>query len=1009
MSYTDLEIQNAVEKLVRTSIRYEYDVLGTRRSDLSFDDLKDAAAGLFMSRRESPFYLVGLARDRLNELIDEELEQINSFISAVRATGYTVHPLERLNSLANAKVALGALGTAAESRTSTYDDIEQVPAFQRFELNADKFLQNEGNKLKRNGEVGQAPDEARAELRSNAVALREAHDGVYVRTAYIQNAISDYEALDLPSKISREILENATNQLGSLIDELEQLTPKERLVELRGATLDVLASKAVVRGFGSLPVPGLFAVLNGTGQPYADDSHPANSAVLQGDLDGPYIVIPEEDTLTFEVDGVHSLAIQLAGSYLPRLDFLLAEPYDIDGSINEFKITKTYVEQTGSSSQNITLSTGTTQTAYDLRSDMATPADNLDMEAILDILSPKFIGNVDISGTTFTLIAGEWDDYGVVAGDRFVIYDDTSANQWSVYDVTSTSGANAYTSLVHGSSGTELDKSVKVGEPVLSNGSANYICSLVVKQQAVYWRAALTDRWIVTLEDVDSGTLTNLGSLDLAQVEAIKTSSKDLVAAFNANTGASVGLEAKVAAATTFNALHEGMSGRFNPTDPSKLVLYTQRTEVTVVSGGTSAVFDVPELSSSVQVGDWLVMREADTEAEVNNWGVITDITGTQVTATMNVSVTTTGTILMELGKDYQTAIGGNSTVIVNEGTLSDGEYLVRRFDEPFEMTLANPPLVTTDLGGQPITFSDASMGFYGVYFSSLSTGLDTAITIDSGADDASGEFFTSVPKSVVGTTEWYQLSELPTDLSIGDTLELYTVFNAPDFTSAVTNLEDPLIKLGTAISVDEAQVSFTRDSPVPFGRLRKTDRNNYDELEEGLQSWFSSTFDVEQYFRKLDGYLNPLIVNLNPKASDVNDAITWLSSLQTTLESLQQYLAAYEVEAVPEADKLIKSYTNEGADRAVDLLLQARFSEFFDLTQDTCSYLGNVKAAVKNVAVNDLPIRKDIRAHRDAAPAEEIVASWDDVDYEFVPEDVDPVDGLDIPTLFDVELDLPT
>lgn len=49
MAYTSEELNAAIDNIVRTSIRFEYDSLGTRKVGTSFNDLQDAAAGVFVS------------------------------------------------------------------------------------------------------------------------------------------------------------------------------------------------------------------------------------------------------------------------------------------------------------------------------------------------------------------------------------------------------------------------------------------------------------------------------------------------------------------------------------------------------------------------------------------------------------------------------------------------------------------------------------------------------------------------------------------------------------------------------------------------------------------------------------------------------------------------------------------------------------------------------------------------------------------------------------------------
>ena len=67
--FTQTELDEAISKIIRTSIRREYGELGNRRSDLTFSDTVDAAAGVFITKPNAAFYVVKLAAGGLIEAI----------------------------------------------------------------------------------------------------------------------------------------------------------------------------------------------------------------------------------------------------------------------------------------------------------------------------------------------------------------------------------------------------------------------------------------------------------------------------------------------------------------------------------------------------------------------------------------------------------------------------------------------------------------------------------------------------------------------------------------------------------------------------------------------------------------------------------------------------------------------------------------------------------------------------------------------------------------------------
>jgi len=1022
MPFSQDELDQAVASLVRTSIRFDYDSLGTRQVGTSFNDIQDAAAGVFVSYPNAPFYVVRLGANRLLEIVQAEADFLVSFAATVRSVGRNVSPVRKLSFLANARTALDALATATGQRASAFLNIEDIPAYKRFDLNTQKFLDLEGKNIKEGGDVVQTPQEALAQVQALAQELRTSHESLLEQVDALRVSIQDFEALNLPERLSQGILQNAHDLLAAQYSELEALEPEERLTKIRQAVLNVLASRAAVRGFGSLSPQGTFLILEGTGGPFASATYPATPASLQSDLLGPYALFEGQDKLSLVLDGVDSLQLQLPGSLVPFLQVVNRGPYEVFATANEFKI-----RLTGYPDVNVGVSplSPTLLDPWDLVDVVNTAITTQPLIANLDFLPLKTtqVVNIDITGSAndadfdVPLSSGTWASLGVVVGDRILVKDPTSSQNDAIFEVVSFPVAPAgydrasTTILRAGALSDETGKIVQAG--------VDAAVIWTVRVDPAFAQTALDNKWVLRFEDIEDGTLTNLGIYPGSQITARKTSARTIQDFLNINASASIAGVPRLSATATYVELLATL-GRTEPTNPSLLVLYAFRGRGDVTVAGTTPTFVLPTLAGELSPGDLLVIREASVGAEVGLVGTVATVVGTTVTATFSSSVSLATDVLVEGGVDPSIYLDG--IVRIDTQTLQDGDYSIEEVSG-LDVTTGQVVAITADIGGQPFFFP-VSVGRFRVDFNTLDTSLSSAIEVNTGSDDASGQFFSSVPKTAVGTTPYFQLPQIPKNLEAGDQLEIHnTALSSPDVVRIVKELlNGTLIELTEPLDVTQAARTFTQSSPVPFGRIRKTVKQNFTEFSAALETWLEGgTNDLLSYFRRLDAVLNALLVSGNPTPGQINDAVFHLQEMLGTLtidgatstgknplNTIEAAINGYTADIVVPVDSLLSAYDQKGADRAKLLLLQGRFSTFFGLNIDEVSHAGYVQKLIKDVARLDLPVRKVERHTQESVVAEGEIASWDDKDFEYTAEDLDPSEFVDVPAEGDAVLNIP-
>jgi hypothetical protein len=1038
MSYSDEELNAAVTNIVRDSIRYDFDSLGTRKTGTTFNDVQDAAAGLFIARDGAPFFVVSLARDRLLEVCEGVREQLNTLSRYITAVGRRVSPVTRTRSLNNARVALDALAQATARRTGAYSNIEGIPAFLRFDRNTDKFLREESQKVNNGGDIIETSEQARSLIRPALRKLRNDYDELIRKTEVLAGSIPGYQALDLPASLTQTVLENASSVLQDRIDQLEELTPQQRLTILREVTLDVLATKSTVRGFGSLEPPTIFLLLEGTGSLYSDDTHPAVPAELMADLDGGYIIHPDQRYLGFTVDSAYSFSYPPPGSYKGALDLVGLWPRRLEYG-GSFEVV--YSDDTsGEVTLPITLSAaGTSYQAYDFVDEVNTQlgANTAFVEAVMNFSTPYTTLEVDITftaGSSADFTADPSVDFvalGVQAGDLLVIQDSSSA-------------MNRYNWIVSTVSGNVINASNTLGATPVSESDIQVTVGPVDSEYPTIQftgnaSTPLQLRRDLTLRDIDEGTVIQLGTASGARSRCSRTRAQDVANDLNTSPFTFVSGAPRLEGGFIFEPdFRIGTTlARSHPEDPSSVSLYLYRGQAEVQNvAGDTVQLELLDDPPTILDDDFkaVIIREAPDEADVGNHGEVDsllpgDLLNVPLEATTALNVGDIVTI--EYGWDYFRLYGQSrqdffleiDPALLNGPTtfevLESVDSATTGLKYPFQVQVDPTVLDFSALGGQPTLF-EATVGRRRAVFRSLDTTLASKVvaTATSAAGTppeppAHAQFFSSDPAEAVATTEWVLLPEIPARLEVGDVLEVHlTDPSSPDLVSTIQTVEEEnnLIRLDQFVPADfAASLNFSTLSPPPFARIRKTVVQNFSDLEAALEVWLNLPKNKTlSTFRQLDSAVNAVLVNQNPTQAQTGTVTTLLQQLDATVESLEQSLDLYRSSTVDEVRTLIKGFREKGCDRAVDVLLEGDFQGFFNLTANDASYAGHLQRTIRDVEREDLPVRRDNRRGFEERYDAVHIATIEDYDPELVTDEGDPLERIDIPELNDVLPGLP-
>jgi len=422
-------------------------------------------------------------------------------------------------------------------------------------------------------------------------------------------------------------------------------------------------------------------------------------------------------------------------------------------------------------------------------------------------------------------------------------------------------------------------------------------------------------------------------------------------------------------------------SVRSDPLNPALVVFYKSRAELPVTAGALTIQFPAPD---GVVVGDVAVLRSGP---DPNSVWTITSITAGVATAAGSIT-TSSGTYQVEVGPDLNQVAG---QVIVVPTGINTGRFLTgppRLI--PFEVEIS-PPLPRYQEAYVEPTLFTASLNNVVLSVSSRSTGLESRVTA---VGHGLPELHTSFSASEGATTTFFQLPALPEGLEIGDFLDHHvTDINAADASYKIVSID----RLNRVIEIDTA-LPVTTTLPfavgLPMFKLRSHRTFDFETYAGRLKAWLDRPEQTEAFFTDLTRLINPLVQSKNPTLGQINDARNKLLQLMRYLTpsgaelvagdpelSLESALRSYQIERVEAIDTMIRAFLERGSDRAVDLLLEGRFSAFFSISVDGASYSGSMQEAMRDLVRNDLPIRGD---NRTEAKQSRLLAQIDDQDYEY-------------------------
>ena len=1024
-SYTPEEVQVAVEKLVRSTVRRPYGELGNRDVNTPFSDTIEAASGTYALFENALYYTVGLGITRLLGVVHSLSLVSEELIELIANTNRRAVPVANLSPLQNARAALDALSTTTSSRTKGFPNIEEVPAFRRFKSNIDRFLDESGQQSVVNGKTTPTPQEARDQIAGKVTELKSQHAELVRVLNSLAASEADFAELNLPDTLSSGVVQRARSLLTTITNDLESLDPTQRLARMKDVSLDLLAARTVVENFSSLAAPTRYVNFLGSGEVFASAEYPATPAKLTVDNPQYYSLVDnsaEVNTeLDFVVDSSFSFQLVMGGGYVLRLQGSTYDTYRIvdtvslpdDPYVND-KLSLRYNDG-ADHDLYVTFPLGTaisaTALATAINAEIATfgaPWTRLEAKSLMYPL--RYTGDVVIGGAYPGAVThtgtSDWADLGITAGLRVRIL-----NTSYLYTVTSVAG-NVMTC-------TQDSGGFITGSQTIEIGSG-YVLNVGMTPAAE--KDSLTRGDTLTAlgeaDDADYWGALTVGMLSGSISTSRPVSSETVETSVNTAAASALGDKSRLGATTEYLAIAglvtEGLQGACVLPSAQDIALFYFRGRLDVTTGGLAAVFTIPDGYVPL-VGQEVVIRDTATLANMGVRGFVTAVGAQDFNVTMDTAVVAESDMLVTISPDLS-AVPVGHIIRVDDSSINGGDYAISAssggYTSQFAVTTVVPLHAANS--GLPSIFP-ASVGQTYVSFESTATDLTTSVQVHNPSNPESGadQFFNTLPAAAVGTTTYFKLPQFPRQLEVGDALELFE--NVPtavsrSFDIVGLNAEESLLELSEGLEVSFGSIDMSVDTQVPFARVRKAKKNTFDTFSTASDSWLGLEPNQDVWWSDLNRLVNPLTGGSLPTVSEVNAARVHVQALYGILTttgststggnpeaSLEAVLGAYSVSHQPEVDTLIDTLRDRGSDRGVDILLEGRFSDFFSLDVDGLSYAGAVAAAVKDVAREDMAVQKVDRGG--AASQGVTIAEWEDPDYEYDLSDLDDTDEDISPT----------
>jgi hypothetical protein len=947
VAYTNSEKEAAALRIIRAQPRFKKSSLATRRVDTTYADIAELVRTSLFYEPDAVFYLVYLSSNYYTRSVSSTIAVVNDLLDVLDDLLIPDRPIDDVSPLSDVRRALQDM-EAALKRSGAIS----TPSWSRYTASLDRSRDVVGRAVKASRvpisgtatvtDIVRPRSEARGLVGSYLTSLKEAHARILDAVDYLLSAYSSYTAAGVSRIVAQTQVTRARADVEALENDLEPLTPLERVPKARDALLRLLVNRSVVGAAATTPSPGE-PKLSGA---YRATAYGTGTAPLVvGGISAPW---PLEgavtDRLTVDVGGSTVTVDLVPGSgYHPGI----SKPGVTGSNFGPFGIGPAVAVPYPLSTRRIPTGTDYSVNGTTLYLIVDGATYEVDFTADRDASEVASDINGAVSDVTATVVTSGGQDhvnvaYDVPVGARPLLYQNRFLRVATGVDDASSLGPWN----VEGPAGT-------VAGDVSKGWDQNNELWVQANDATTHTVVALTPGSWPTFSRTATQVAADITSLGGTAFEAAVVDERVRVQSQLKGEGAIVTI------------LSGGLTGSPAKETPSHRTMNT----LGFVQGQEDCGEDVPG-QSVVNILNGSATFHAVATASLRRSILASSRNG--VVAGLNtLSVpfpdATTNPLLGWDPTRIKLTIsnGGNS-----------GTYRVTA------TTWAAPNLRFT-LSRQ-LRDQDTSNRHSVFVFSDL-------LVITSNSSSPSSYVDVDTPAASA-----HAVLGLGTTRQIGTVDELLVEYNDPALGWLPSDLSRKKIKVGDQVldSTGSLEATVTSIASLSNGVLGVTDvastltftplsivstaSQEHDTFLAALEAWKAALSPFEdEVLRVLDRVLAEVLLLPNPSRDRVSSAYSVVETYKTKLTDLKAVLDSYALDPIPVIDDALRTLEEHGHDRARELLLQSRFQDFFSTTARTASYSRAMMDAASTIAVNDVNEPTMIRGEEKSL--ERFVAAWEE------------------------------
>lgn len=976
MDYSKAELLNEVSKVFRAGLSPGRGG-GTLNTATGYQQLLEMTSITFLFNPDSVFYIARLSANRLNGIILQEVAVLEDILVSLDDLSQIGKPVRDTATLSNARTAVLSLD-AAESVTNR-------PESQRFVRQMDAFAEQVRKNLvsvERGGLFARPREEARDLIQANLLTLNELHSRLLTQIFALRGALSDFLSLDLPSMVSTSVLASINDRLQSTIDELTNGTDVENIAASRRLFLETLANKISVKILSTFTDPTEFK-FRGPQRPIPSTMKHTGQVIGQGTpasvltSAGPW-TLPISAPLILAVSGGTPATIDLDSILGAVLNCRNSEPYEVLSAASDLHVVvdpNVYESTvTSGTTSNVILTPMSAQPGFKHLGAIATFPDatttptDLQARFITELrqLQAANPGDVTFNDPVLTISAFIAVDEGAIgfqpahlggyikdaSGYQFEITKIIDVNNCVIDTRGNTpdwvSGQTSlYGQLASGTS-TRFSFAPSLGTAPSAGNRVRVGPSIKTARLSVGSRDVSG-----LISDINSETGVFAPGQDGAKllwhVQPVPVSGDS----------SRLGLQIRSKASPMIQ-----VTGRFlRPKSPVGQMTIEEKSAHTILGllegeKDTTSLLTPSELAA--KIGESVAGLEAMVETTELARGLLQ---------------TNPGTAQVIGDQDLQ-ALGAraNDQISISDGTVAGVYQIVSAAG--YVLALNRPAFIVSEAGLAYRVFREQ------VRVSVTDAGPGSSLAVVSAPVElglAAGTVYSSIPMFEAVDKLGNKLSftgVVPGDLLrvVGQTeVSISEVLND---TSLVLESGLPSTTIGVGFEIRSAAAkAYTafNASLVTFtesGNLLK--KNNFDKGVEAIDNACTSAILPGQNFVASRNQAKRMVADLlSILTADLLRVDEYTTSVPVIAGNLNDLLASYEAPVVEEVGHIIEAFQDRKYERALSLLREGRFTDFYATTDETASFSGAVMDASRSV-VKDLPrvsrTRADFLNHRDIA-----------------------------------------